>query len=112
MESRNKFLVKKNSATNRPHHVFSVLNLTTDFLPAQKENLSRFPSTNPKKHRSMDNRMMRKTKFRIPHFKNHSRMSKKSEKRMSFNELLSVKPIDTVKTEEKVKIVLPAKYQD
>lgn len=104
MENKIKFLVKKNSPLNHPHHVFSVLNLTTDFLPSQKKNLSRFPSINARKHRSMDSRMMRKTKKWIPHFKEHSKFSrnrcKQQEKKISFNELLSVKTMDTTNLEE------------
>jgi hypothetical protein len=100
MENKIKFLVKKGSPLNHPHHVFSVLNLTTDFLPSQKKNLSRFPSINARKHRSMDSRMMRKTKIWIPHSKFAKNRCKQQVKKISFNELLSVKTMDTTSLKE------------
>ena len=105
MENKVKFLVKKSSPLNHPYRVFSVLNLTTDFLPSQKKNLSRFPTINARKHRSMDSRMTKMTKTWIPHYKEHSRFSKirskQQDKKISFNELLSVKTIDAVSSEKK-----------
>lgn len=93
MESKNKFLVKKSSPPNYPHKVLSVLNLTTDFLPPQKQKLSKFPVLSPRKHRSMENGISSHPKFWVPHYREHVKLAVKKnhkEKRRSCGDLLTV----------------------
>lgn len=69
MNSRVKFFVKKHYSTQQPKPVLSVINLTTDFLPAQKKSLSKFHLLNPRRHKSMDYRLLKNRIALMPHYR-------------------------------------------